>query len=535
MPLPGRTAPTSEASPTTPSTSTMRSPPPPPPTGIPQHKSLSRTSTGDTKPLRHPKQPAPDESEEEVTEYEGDYDTDIASGATHKDALKARVREGSPDGSTTIDDTPLASPSVAPPSLPPPVPSSTAPRGIPPPPRGQPPRTGRPSAEVPRAAPPPVPPPREQIAEDDGLEYDPFRYTGPSHGVPTSDHQLGPTVNAPPPDRYEEDNPYSGSSRQGRPSQPPRQGSSHRADDGSPSASSPRTLAPQPSVRAPPRQSLDMPKTPGLPRRSTDQARPSGEYGFIAADVDLGATSHWWTQPNMPPPVFQNRRDVLYEVEESSTSKRGGKTTISKDVYVLFQDYSQTVVTARFDSKDVAEVSLEQRHEAPPQRLRQDQLEDAHARFGQRISDGAVAKQNTSVGDGSPQALVMDLLQPLSDALMPVAGRAYGALVYANLANASVQQHDEIRAGDIMTLRNAKFQGHKGPMHQKYSAEVGKPDHVGVVVDWDGTKKKVRVWEQGRESRKVKMESFKVGDLRSGEVKIWRVMARSWVGWEGQN
>ena len=26
-----------------------------------------------------------------------------------------------------------------------------------------------------------------------------------------------------------------------------------------------------------------------------------------------------------------------------------------------------------------------------------------------------------------------------------------------------------------------------------------------------------------------------VDDLRSGEVKIWRVMPRSWVGWEGQN
>ena len=72
-------------------------------------------------------------------------------------------------------------------------------------------------------------------------------------------------------------------------------------------------------------------------------------------------------------------------------------------------------------------------------------------------------------------------------------------------------------------------------MHQKYNVEVGKPDHVGVVFDWDGTKKKVRAWEQGRESqsRKVKLESFKVGDLRSGEVRVWRVMGRGWVGWEG--
>lgn len=178
---------------------------------------------------------------------------------------------------------------------------------------------------------------------------------------------------------------------------------------------------------------------------------------------------------------------------------------------------------------------LEQRHEPPPARLRQDQLEAAHARFGQRISDGANSKHNTVVGDGSPQALVLELIRSLPSALLPIGTRAYGALVYANIANASVQQIDEIRPGDIITFRNAKFQGKHGPVHTKYSVDVGKPDHVGVVVDWDGTKKKVRAWEQGRENKKVKMESFKVGDLKSGEVRVWRVMGRSWVGWEDDN
>jgi len=50
-------------------------------------------------------------------------------------------------------------------------------------------------------------------------------------------------------------------------------------------------------------------------------------------------------------------------------------------------------------------------------------------------------------------------------------------------------------------------------------------------MDWDGTKKKVRVFEQGREKGKVKVEGFKMGDLKSGEVKVWRVVGREWVGW----
>lgn len=252
----------------------------------------------------------------------------------------------------------------------------------------------------------------------------------------------------------------------------------------------------------------------------------------MASDVDLGQASLWWTQPNTPPPVFQNRKDLTFEIEESVSTKRGGKTLVTKDVYVLFADYSQTVVHVHFDARNPVDVALEQRHEPPPSKLRQDQLEAAHEQFGTKIREAISAVQNTVVGDGTPAALIHHLLTPLPDALGPVGTRAYGALVYANLANATVQQFDEIRPGDIVSFRNAKFQGHRGGLHQKYTAEVGKPDHVGVVADWDGTKKKIHAWEQGRESKKVKVESFRLGDLKSGECKVWRVMPRSWVGWE---
>ena len=260
----------------------------------------------------------------------------------------------------------------------------------------------------------------------------------------------------------------------------------------------------------------------------------SMDSGFVANDVDLGPSSFWWTQPRGIPPVFQNRKDILLEFDDSS-SKRGSKTIVAKELSILFQDYSQTIVTAQFDAQNPSDIKLEQRHDPPPSRQRQDQLEQAHEQFGRRISEAVYSRKETVVGDGTPQGLIQELLKPLTNALLPVGTRAYGAVVYGNLANASTQQNDEIRPGDIITLRNTKFQGKHGPMHAKYSVEVGKPDHVGVVAEWDGTKKKVRAWEQGRESKKVKLESFKLDDLRSGEVKIWRVMPRSWVGWSETN
>ncbi|KAL2012712.1 hypothetical protein VTN00DRAFT_237 [Thermoascus crustaceus] len=489
--------------------SQTRPPPPPPPA------SAGRRSTVDSRSsIVSPTYKAGEDSEGEVTEYDGDYDTDIAPGAKYKDALKAHGRDSSLDDGTITDDPSLHSPRSPPESRPPPPPP-TAPRAVPPPPPAQPPK--RMSIDASRGPPPPIPAPKEQSFEEDN-EYDPYQYTAPQHGAPPPPPPSGPPE-VPRPAENEDDELYDASPVQTYSAFPP------------PPSHAPSSPPPPPSRSQ--RGSVDFMRNQPGGRRSVDFARPSSsDQGYIAMDVDLGQGSMWWAQPNTPPPVFQNRKDLVYEIEESSTTKRGGKTTISKDVYVLFMDYSQTVVTVQFDAKNPADASLDQRHEPPPNRPRQDQLEDAHQQFGAQISEAVNAIQNTTVGDGTPHALIHHLLSPLTDALGPVGTRSYGALVYANLANASVQQNDEIRAGDIVSFRNARFQGHRGTMHQKYNVDVGKPDHVGVVVDWDGTKKKIRAWEQGRESKKIKMESFKLSDLKSGECKVWRVMPRSWIGWD---
>ncbi|KAI4112338.1 MAG: hypothetical protein LQ345_006502 [Seirophora villosa] len=497
-----------------PTSQTRAPPPPPPPTTAPP----SRSATGDMRvPPPIPKTSKMQESDEEVTEYEGDYDTDIASGVDHKQALKSHTKETAknadggihPDNALNIHHAGLSLSGPKPPG-----PS----RAVPPPPPNQPPRGSRQSFEMPRGVPPPPPPAKEATAHDNEEDYDPYNYSRPAH----ASTGRGVVESAAPSRPEDPDDLYSAS--------PPQ-----RHIPPSPAMPSSQYTSP-PSLSAPgrsaPRQSLDVQRTSTSGRRSTETPRLSSDQGFIASDIDLGHGTQWWIQPNMPPPILQDRRDVIYEIEDSTTNRRGGRQATTRSIYVLYMDYSQTIIAAHFETRDPSEASLEQHHEPPPPRLRQDQLENAHSRFGARIAEAASSKKETVVGDGSPNALALDLITSLPDALRPVGLRAYGALVYANLANASIQQFDEIRAGDIVTFRNARFQGHRGAIHAKYAADIGKPDHVGVVVDWDGTKRKVRAWEQGRESKKVKMESFKLDDMRSGEVKVWRVMARHWVGWE---
>ncbi|KAH8122093.1 hypothetical protein LI328DRAFT_125781 [Trichoderma asperelloides] len=462
-------------------------PPPPPPPAVP-----SRRSTADMGVASPTRPPQAGEDVEEGTEYEGDYDTDIASLVPHKDALAAHDRESS------VDESSLQSPfNEAPPNAPPPppVPFASTPRAAPPPVPQSPPLPRR-STEMSRSIPslpPPAPPPKEN--------HDALFIQNPRRSEEVAE---SPVLDEPTPLAF---------------------------DDAR--AISPPDRRVPPPVGARPRASVEMSR-PSLsaPRRSIDHHRPSMDSGFIAGDIDLAVQSGWWKQSNQVPPVLQGRKDIYFECDESTTTNQGEQTMITRETFILFQDYSQTILTVRYDPYDPSTVELEQRHEGPPKTMRQDQMEEAYDTFGRKISAAAIAKKDQVVGDGSAASFVLEMIRPLEDALWPISTRSYGALVYSNMANASTQQHDAIRPGDIITIRNAKFQGKHGPMHAKYSAEVGKPDHVGVVAEWDGTKKKVRAWEQGRDGKKVRQESYKLDDLRSGEVKIWRVVSRSWVGWQ---
>lgn len=65
--------------------------------------------------------------------------------------------------------------------------------------------------------------------------------------------------------------------------------------------------------------------------------------------IDLsGETGAWWASPEGVPRTLLNRRDVRYEVEEQALHKRSGLNVTVRDIYVLFGDLSQEVITVEF-------------------------------------------------------------------------------------------------------------------------------------------------------------------------------------------
>ena len=297
---------------------------------------------------------------------------------------------------------------------------------------------------------------------------------------------------------------------------------------------SPQSPSPQPSSPTSTAFRRTQSERPSLDssrgRSSMEPQRREGGPYIAMREENIQDGHPWWQDPGSPPPVFKNRPDLIYEVEDSTSTRRGGHTTITREVYILFSDYSQTIVTAQYDHDDPSRATLSQRHLPPPPQPSKMELEARHDQVGHQVVALAQARLGSAVGDGSSLAFVLEIFSKLENCLPSAGARSHGALIYSNFGNSSTKQFDEIRPGDIVAFRNAIFQGHGG-LRGKIVTEVGKPDHVAVIQEWNGSKKKLKVLEQRQENRRVSHSSYKIGELKSGEVHVFRPMPRSWVDW----
>lgn len=247
-------------------------------------------------------------------------------------------------------------------------------------------------------------------------------------------------------------------------------------------------------------------------------------------EEDILDGSSWWLEEGSPPPGYGKRDDLIFEVEDTTSSRRGGRSVVTREVYILFSDYSQRIITVQYDLDSPSRPTFSQRDKPPPSLPSKVELEKWHQTTGSQIVSSAEIRLGSTIGDGTAISLISDILGEVDGCLPSVGMHVHGALVYSNMGNSSTTQSDEIRSGDIVTFHNAIFQAHGG-LRGKTVTEVGKPDHVAIVQEWNGSKKKLKVFEQRPEQRRVSHNSYKIGDLKSGEVQVFRPMPRTWVDW----
>ncbi|KAG2146837.1 hypothetical protein DEU56DRAFT_786765 [Suillus clintonianus] len=166
------------------------------------------------------------------------------------------------------------------------------------------------------------------------------------------------------------------------------------------------------------------------------------------------------------------------------------------------------------------------------QQLSADDLMSLWGKVGVQVVESATGlfekSKRSLVGDGSYAGFVKAVLAQVPDALrVSGEGEDWGYLIYVQTA-ASVQRRvADILPGDVIVILDAKFKGYKG-LHT-YSQTVGAGENgplVGVVSEVESKKSKVRVWQANQHvgQQTVENVSYRLEDLKSGVVKVFRVM-----------
>ncbi|KAF9553705.1 hypothetical protein CPC08DRAFT_737873 [Agrocybe pediades] len=138
--------------------------------------------------------------------------------------------------------------------------------------------------------------------------------------------------------------------------------------------------------------------------------------------------------------------------------------------------------------------------------------------------------KKTVVGDGSYAGFVRAVLSSVPNAAPTPSSSndAYGYLIYHQTGPTVHKRLSDIMPGDIVCIIDAKLKGHKGLGLQTYHqtvAPAGSEPLVGVVGEFEPKKTKVRVFHASVHvgGQSVDSVSYRLEDVRSGDVKVYRV------------
>lgn len=502
--------------------------------------------------------------EGEVTGYEADEDVSDRGAVPRNDLLDSDV-PSAPAVPTAVPPIPEHLPPHEPKSVPAPQVPAPQPPVQPPPPHtrapppipGAPPVPGHdtrapppPPPDAPRAPPPipteaPLPPVnRSNAAEPQDLPRPP----------PTlKDALITPTSKAPPPVPT---------------GPPPKQDQAEAFEDSSDEESELRDV-PSGHLGGTPDRSKTFAHPPPVPqvpvsrantvdsirrtstdlqhkRRSSDLTRTKslGKAEQLQADSflpvlqdelrDVSESSGWWIKDAVPDCLDAHVGiDFIFEVDRHKLTKRGNREVIVKDYYILFHDLSQIVLELQYDSDDPrTTLSVSNAYVKPPVVSRRDLLDRYHAQYGAAVVDVAQSLVHARVTNGFVNAVFNQVNKSNGGGLLPPIGsKSYGVTVYKN-QNGSTSKNDEVKPGDILCMKNAKFTVHGlGGLSSK-SVVYGDGNQIysGVVIEVDHKKEKLKVLESD-DSGNVKKDSIKLNDLKSGRLRIFRIVDRQFIGW----
>lgn len=468
--------------PPVPQTSAMPPPPPPVPAGAP----------APPVPGSHPQAPPPPaHPHADMSRETGDVENDIPARPLHPPSEKK-------------DNAPPVPPQVPMPPIPViPPPSSQAKAAPPPPPPGAP----AVSTNTPSGGKPPIPGQGPPI---------PSGHPGP-HGAPPPppppSHERRTSDNAPPlpphvpgqvaTKQLPTSNPFSQITGEGNMSAPP----------------------PPPPTSGPPDAFVPPPAPQLREVKSTTTTELSESASMIM--IPFKDTDTWWLEKKVPPELKSSKVKFHMEFEENIIKKRLGQKWIVRDFYFLFESLSQIVFTVAFNIADPSNTAINHQKYIPAPIPDDSKLESYAASFNPTI----IKKAHDAIGSETV-GLARSIVREFQDKAIPdFGGRTFGYPIVNYKAQTEIDTASlkKIIPGDIMVIRKATFETHK-KLGKKELVSVGQDSsHVAIVTDYDFAKDKFRVIEI--HDGKVVQSSYKPHHMKSGKLKVFRVIGRDYVGW----
>ncbi|PCH39841.1 hypothetical protein WOLCODRAFT_88321 [Wolfiporia cocos MD-104 SS10] len=151
-------------------------------------------------------------------------------------------------------------------------------------------------------------------------------------------------------------------------------------------------------------------------------------------------------------------------------------------------------------------------------------------RVGIQIHEAATVlfekSKKSLVGDGTFLGFITAVLNQVPNALQPEPPYdMFGYLIYAQAGSSVQRRVSDVMPGDIIVLQDAKFKGHKGLQMYHQTVGAGEPLYA-VIADCEVKKSKVKVFQANQHvgQQTVESASYRLEDLKSGSIKIYRVL-----------
>lgn len=268
--------------------------------------------------------------------------------------------------------------------------------------------------------------------------------------------------------------------------------------------------------------------------KSHAQSQADVTLGIIEYEIaNISETSSWWLKGKLPESLTAKiGSELIYEIDTNEIIKRGGRLMTYKDYYILFYDLSQIVLEVEYETEDPrTTVRFVNNFAKPSPVIRKDLLDRYYHEFGGDILTIASSLVNSKINDSLIKLIFGKLTK--TNVLKNIGNKSYGVTIYKNMNNQNIARIDEIRPGDVLCIRQAKFTNHKGLSGiTSRSTNVGSGDEplAAVITDYDSKKDKLKVIEQDTTGH-IRKASYKLTDMKSGKIRVFRVVGRDYIEW----